>query len=356
MIYITPGGFLLGYVARGMERKKLVRRAFDRSQPLRRAVQAAFVLLNVAIGLQFWLWVRHFESGAAGAAPVSRPPGVEGWLPIAGLMGLKSFLLTGGLPPVHAAGMFLLVAFLAMSFLLRKAFCSWVCPVGAVSDTLAWIGRGTFGRTFLPPKAVDVPLRALKYVLLGFFLYAVGSMGPAAIAAFLSSPYGLVADVKMLNLFRMLSFTSAVVLTVLVVASLFVHHAWCRYLCPYGALLGMVSMASPLRIRRTPSACIDCAKCTRACPARLPVDRKLEIVSPECSACLSCVAACPAAGALALTAPGPRRVPAWAVAVAVVALVIGVSGLARARGAWADAVPDATYRHLVPQARLLGHP
>jgi len=340
-----------------MERKRLLRRASrDHSQRLRRGVQAAFVLLNVAMGVQFWLWVRHFESGVSGPPPVSRPPGVEGWLPIAGLMGLKSFLVTGRLPEVHAAGMFLLVAFLAMSFLLRKAFCSWVCPVGAVSDTLAWIGRGMWGRTFLPPRAVDLPLRALKYVLLGFFLYAVGSMGPAAIAAFLSSPYGLVADVKMLNLFRMLSLTSAVVLTVLVTASLFVHHAWCRYLCPYGALLGLIAMASPLRIRRTPAACIDCGKCTRACPARLPVDRKLEILSPECSACLSCVAACPAAGALALSAPGPRRVPAWAVAVAVAALLVGASGFARAIGAWGDAVPDATYRQLVPQARVLSHP
>jgi polyferredoxin len=271
-------------------------------------------------------------------------------------MGLKSFLVTGRLPQVHAAGMFLLVAFLAMSFLLRKAFCSWVCPVGAVSDALAWIGRGMLGRTFLLPKAVDLPLRALKYVLLGLFLYAVGSMGPAAIAAFLTSPYGVVADVKMLNLFRMLSLTSAVVLAVLVVASMLVHHAWCRYLCPYGALLGLVAMASPLRIRRTPAACIDCGRCTRACPARLPVDRKLEIVSPECSACLRCVAACPAAGALALAAPGSRRVPAWAVAAAVLALLIGLSGFARALGVWGDALPDATYRQLVPQARVLAHP
>jgi len=340
-----------------MERKKLLRRApRDRSQRLRRGVQTAFLLLNAAIGVQFWLWVRHFESGASGPPPVPRPPGVEGWLPIAGLMGLKSFLVTGRLPSVHAAGMFLLVAFLAMSFLLRKAFCSWVCPVGTLSDALAWIGRGMFGRTFLPPKAVDVPLRALKYVLLAFFLYAVGSMGPAAIAAFLSSPYGLVADVKMLNLFRMLSLTSAVILTVLVVASFFVHQAWCRYLCPYGALLGLVAMASPVRIRRTPSACIDCAKCVRACPARLPVDRKLTILSPECSACLRCVAACPAADALALTAPGPRRLPAWAVAAALVFLLLGLSGFARALGVWGDTVPDATYRQLVPQARQLSHP
>src|ERR1035437_8790231 len=38
---------------------------------------------------------------------------------------------------------------------------------------------------------------------------------------------------------------------------------WCRYLCPYGALMGLVSLASPLRIRRETSLCIDCGKCAK---------------------------------------------------------------------------------------------
>ena len=53
----------------------------------------------------------------------------------------------------------------------------------------------------------------------------------------------------------------------MVVASVFVQNFWCRYLCPYGALLGLTSLLSPLRIRREPAACIDCAKCAKACPS-----------------------------------------------------------------------------------------
>jgi hypothetical protein len=160
----------------------------------------------------------------------------------------------------------------------------------------------------------------------------------------------------MLNLFRMLSLTSAVVLAVLVVASLFVHHAWCRYLCPYGALLGWSPWRAPanpahaLRLHRLRE--VVRAPARRASRGPEARDRP----PPSAARCLSCVAACPAAGALALSAPGPRRVPALGGGGRVVALLMGVSGLARALGAWGDAVPDATYRHLVPQARLLGHP
>ena len=117
-------------------KKKLIHRT-DReySQALRRGYQFAFLLLNVWLGSQFYLWVRHFET-AGQSRYVTRPPGVEGWLPIAGMMNLKYFLRTGHVPPLHPAAMFLLVTFLAISFLFRKAFCSWLCPVGTVSEYL----------------------------------------------------------------------------------------------------------------------------------------------------------------------------------------------------------------------------
>src|ERR1035438_10137798 len=114
-------------------RKKLrKRRTPDRSQRLRRAFQLAFLTLNLWSGTQFVLFVHYYESGGHGMR-VARPAGVEGWLPIASLMNLKVLLATGHVPRVHPAGMFLLIAFLAISWLLRKSFCAWLCPVGTVS-------------------------------------------------------------------------------------------------------------------------------------------------------------------------------------------------------------------------------
>ncbi|MGA7057727.1 MAG: hypothetical protein WBY78_09850, partial [Terriglobales bacterium] len=104
-------------------KKKLIRRTDrDRSQMLRRGYQSAFLLLNLWIGTIFYFWVRQFEPGG-GPTSWHRPAGVEGWLPIAGLMNLRYLVLTHHVPALHPAGMFLLIAFLAMSFLFRKAFC-----------------------------------------------------------------------------------------------------------------------------------------------------------------------------------------------------------------------------------------
>ena len=83
---------------------------------------------------------------------------------------------------------------------------------------------------------------------------------------------------------------------------------------PLCALIGLAALAGPLRIRRDPGLCIDCGKCARACPSSLPVDRLVTVRSAECTGCLECVSECPAAGALFLSAPGSRQVPAWAVA------------------------------------------
>jgi hypothetical protein len=89
-------------------RKRLVRRD-DReySQSVRVAVQILFAALNLWIGVQFYLWVRWAESGGR-TLEVSRPAGVEGWLPIEGLMQLKYFFVTGKVPHVHVAEFFLL--------------------------------------------------------------------------------------------------------------------------------------------------------------------------------------------------------------------------------------------------------
>lgn len=341
-------------------RKKLIRRDDrDHSQPLRLTVQILFAALNVWIGMQFYLWVRWAESGGQ-AFEVSRPAGVEGWLPIEGLMQLKYFLVTGKVPHVHAAGFFLFTSFLVISFVFRKAFCSWICPVGTVSEYLWKVGRSIFGRNFQLPRWADIPLRSLKYLVLSFFAYAVLGMSATSIAEFLNSPYALIVDVRMLNFFRYLGGTAVWVVLGLVIASIFVQNFWCRYLCPYGGFLGLVSLLSPMRITRNASTCIDCAKCAKACPSALPVDKLLQIRSAECTGCLECVAVCPAKDTLtmsvSLDARKRRAIPAWSMAAGIAILFLGVVGYAKATGQWNTNLPRQIYLELVPNASEQEHP
>lgn len=345
--------------------KPFVRRiAPDHSQRLRFTVQAVFAALNLWLGLQFYLWVRFYERGGAGLY-VSRPSGAEGWLPIAGLMNLKILLVTGHAPAIHPAAMFLLIAFLLMSLLAKKAFCSWLCPVGALSEQLGKLGRKIFRRRLHLPRWFDIPLRGLKYLLLGFFVVIIGSMSAAALQDFMHTPYGLIADVKMLNFFRDMSTSAGMVILVLALLSILIENVWCRYLCPYGALMGLASLLSPLKIRRDPQACVDCGKCARACPAALSVDKLVQIRSVECTACMACVASCSTEGALRFSlaaGSGPvqppyrRVVTPWAMIALLASIFFGTVLFARATNHWKTNVPSAVYRELVPNANAATHP
>jgi len=341
-------------------RKKLVRRDDrDYSQQFRFAVQMSFAALNLWIGAQFYLWVRWAESGGR-AVEVSRPAGVEGWLPIEGLMQLKYFLVTGKVPHVHAAGFFLFTSFLVISFAFRKSFCSWICPVGTVSEYLWKLGRSTFGQNFQLPRWADIPLRSLKYLVLSFFAYAVIGMSAVSIAEFLNSPYALIVDVRMLNFFRYIGSTAALVALGLVVASIFMQNFWCRYLCPYGGFLGLVSLLSPTRITRNSSTCIDCAKCAKACPSALPVDKLVQIRSAECTGCLECVAVCPAKDTLSMSVTMALQkrhaISAWSMAAGIVILFLGMVGYAKVTGQWNTTLPKQVYLQLVPNASEQEHP
>jgi polyferredoxin len=339
-------------------KKPYTRRYGDRSQQIRLAVQVGFAAIALWVGIQFYMWVRFYETLGA-SVRVERPAGVEAWLPIAALMNTKDLLLTGTVPELHPAGMFMLIAFVGISFLYRKAFCSWICPIGTLSEWLWQLGEALLGRTFTLPQWLDIPLRGLKYILFGLFAYVVVTMPVPEIRAFLASPYGLVADVKMLNFFRLMGQTSAIVLGTLLLLSVVVKNFWCRYLCPYGAMTGLVALVSPTRIRRDAEACIDCAKCAVVCPAGLPVDTALSIRSAECNACMTCVSVCPAAGALDLTIGLRRRhaaVPPWALAAAIVILFAGIVFSAQRAGHWRTDLPDEVYRELIPNSATYAHP
>lgn len=311
----------------------------QRVRDLRTGIQILSMGVVIATGIRFALWVRGLEQGRLLG---ERPPGVEGFLPISALMSLRAWLLSGTPSRVHAAGLVLLVLILAMSFLLRKAFCAWICPVGTLAEWLGNLGRRLARRRARLPRRLDLPLRGVKYLLAAFFVYAVFiGMAPEPLFQFLDSPYNKVADVKMMHFFTRPAPLTVSVLAGLVVLSIAVPFSWCRYLCPYGALLGALSWFSPLKVTRVPRACTDCGLCTRACPALLPVATSLRVVSPECTGCLDCVAVCPAPGALDLTTPRPwRRVVRPVVFAALVAgLFFGGIGAAKMARFWQSSVP-----------------
>jgi len=330
---------------------------------LRQAVQWGILLSLVYAGYKFFLFEQFFADPFssplknAAEAIAKRPPSVEGFLPIGALMGLKLWITEGIFDRIHPAGLVIFTAALVLSLVLKKGFCSWICPVGTVSE-LAWrLGRKIFRRNFTLNRYVDYPLRSVKYLLLFFFFYAIVIMMPSpAIVHFLEGDYYKIADVKMLYFFTKMTKTTLISLSVLFLLSLVYKNFWCRYLCPYGALLGIAGLCSPLKITRNEESCTHCKQCTRNCPSMLPVEQKTRIRSAECTGCLSCISNCPARGALDVALPGKKAVHPLLYAFLILAIFFGAIGIGKATGKWASAVTPDEYRSIIPSAADLDHP
>jgi polyferredoxin len=322
------------------------------SQTLRFYSQLFSLVINVWIGVQFWLWVRYIDGGATGTY-IERPPGVEGWLPISSLVSLRYWWHTGIINDIHPAGLIIFVVILATAFVFKKGFCGWICPVGFISELTGDIGEKIWKRRLKLPRWLDWPLRSLKYILFGLFVYFVFiAMSAQDIAGFLHNDYNVVADILMLRFFTDISFLALSVIAGLFLISFVIRGFWCRYLCPYGALLGLVGLVSPTRIQRIKTSCIDCSACARTCPAHIKVDKHPEVVSDECIGCMACVDACPVRRTLDIKIVRPK----WTVtprvwAAALLIFFWGTLFVVKTWGPWQNAVPTEKYVQMMPGIR-----
>jgi len=326
-------------------------------QRLRFISQSVFTLVCIWIGVDFYFFTRYLESGGT-AAWVARPAGAEGFLPISSMMSLYYFLLTGRIHPAHPAGLFIFIAVITVSFFFGKSFCSWICPVGFISELAGDFGAGIFRRKLKLPRFLDYPLRGLKYLLLAFFIYSIFFvMSEAALKAFLDSDYNLISDVKMYYFFAGISRFSLIVISSLFILSIFIRNFWCRFLCPYGALLGIVAFFSFNKIKRNAAACINCGLCAKVCLSFIKVDKVTTVVSDECSSCMNCIDACPVADTLAFKPVGfSRKINKKAAAAAIIMIFVIITGIARLGGRWQNSITKEKYLELFKELHKTGHP
>ena len=308
---------------------------------LRRGIQGAFAVFLVWVGWNFYLHVQWATGKSLTFTP--KPPSVEGFLPISELMAARRLFETGMWDVVHPAGLTLFLAIALMALLFRKGFCGYICPVGLASNLLGRLGE-RLGLNRNPPRTLELALQAIKYIPLALLCYfSLFAMSVDEIDAFMGAPFNMVADSSMLFFFLRASATTLIVVGVIVAASLVVRNAWCRFLCPYGAFLGILALVSPVAVRRNADACTSCRRCQRACPSAIAVHHKARVNSPECLGCTACIEACPQKDCLQLSAAG-SRVPFWTVAAGCLVVLFAAYLWAVSTGHWTSEIPPAMLR------------
>lgn len=262
--------------------------------------------------------------------PGVTPPGVDALCPFGGLESLWAVMTTGlTLQRVAASAFILLVATLGITIVFRRAFCGQLCPLGALQGAAAGVGKKLLRKKFQLPAVVDKPLRWLKYVNLVLIVVLTALAGTLVVRPY--DPWVAFMHLSSDELWTGFG-VGLLILVGSLVASLVYDRFFCKYLCPMGAMYGLVSKLGLYRVRRDPSACIDCGKCDRVCPVDLPVSKGKDVTSAECLACGLCVNACPAKGALDIAGPQNTKISPLFLTLATGAVFFGVIVLTAALG------------------------
>ena len=284
----------------------------------------------------------------------------ESYCPMGGIQSLLTLMQDGIIAcNMTVTQMVMGSLFLFAVLVMGKLFCSYLCPLGTVSETLGKLGDKLKIRNDIngiPDKA----LRSLKYILLFFTLTITLETGELFCKTY-DPFYGAV------TLFghRVNYLFATISISVFVLGSVIFRLFWCKYLCPLGAIsnifkywvgvgivvvilssmyffdlgidiayiVGLICLAgylleifkintksqSVLKVIRHPHTCIDCGLCSRSCPQGIDV-ADLELVKhPDCNVCGDCVSACPKEGALTLN---EKLNVKWLPAVIVVVLFV----------------------------------
>lgn len=199
---------------------------------------------------------------------------------------------------IHSSSVVLLSIILLLSVLFGPVFCGWVCPLGSYQEWIGKIGQKLFKKRynhFLHDK-LDSVLRFFRYIVLVWVVYITARSGYLMFEKV--DPYNALFTFWSSEV----SVTALIVLSVITILSLLVERPWCKYACPYGALLGLSNKIRIFKIHRNPKTCIVCKKCDRSCPMNIMVSQKENIRSLSCISCLECTSerSCPVADTVKL--------------------------------------------------------
>ena len=186
-----------------------------------------------------------------------------------------------------------LLAVLGVTALWGRFFCGYLCTFGAMQELLAFAGKKLLPGLKKVPETADKALKYMKYgVLFAVVLFVWALQLPVDSTL---SPWGVFGALLSGNLSVMADAVPTLgfgLLLAILILSLFVERAFCRYLCPLGALFTPLSAGRLFRIRRVETACTGCQGCTRTCAMGVTVHEDSCVRSGECIDCMKCLAAC----------------------------------------------------------------
>ena len=237
--------------------------------------------------------VNHTLAKSGGGITLLDGVSLHAVCPFGGVETLYKFITQGTfIQKVRESSFVLMSLVFLLAILFGPVFCGWVCPLGSIQEWVGKIGRRIFKSTrynHFVPAGLDKVLRYARYGVLAWVLYVTITSGSMLFQN--ADPY-----------YALFSFWTGEVtpvalgiLALTLVLSLFVERPWCKYACPYGAVLGLTNLFRVFKIRRVEGTCRNDGACDIKCPMNIPVSEKKVIRDHQCITCMECTseACCP---------------------------------------------------------------
>jgi len=250
----------------------------------RAGVVRLIVQLTVFI-LVFLIAVSKYLAEKGISIPLLPDASLHAVCPFGGVATIYEFITTGTfIQKIHNSSFILMVLGLIVAVLFGTIFCGYICPFGSFQEWIGKLGRKLFPKKYnrMVPSRIDRILRYLRYLVLIMVLYQTAVSAKLVFQSV--DPY-----YALFNFFtNEVAVSAYIALGVITVLSLFIERPWCKYFCPYGALLGLFNSIRIFKIRRNKSTCIGCKKCDRVCPMNIEVSEKEVIRDHRCISCHKC--------------------------------------------------------------------
>ena len=266
---------------------------------IRKVVQWFFFLLIALTAINNAL----AENGAG--IPFMSDASLHAVCPFGGVETLYTMVTSGLLvKKIHDSSLVLAGIVLLLSILFGPVFCGWVCPLGTVQEWVGKLGKKLFRRryNYFVPAQLDNTLRYLRYGVLAWVLYVTASSGTLIFEAY--DPYYALFNFWSTEV----AWSALAILGLILILSIFVQRPWCKYACPYGAVLGITNLFRVFSIKRSETTCKLDGACSIMCPMNIPVDSKKVVRDHQCISCLECTseAVCPVAKTVLFTSGGVK--------------------------------------------------
>ncbi len=266
----------------------------------------------------------------------------ERWCPFGGVEAIYTYASEGNmLCSLGVSNFYVLAAVLLITILLRRAFCGYMCPIGAISEWLQSGARRLGIKEYKVGHRLDRALASLKYVLLVVILVLTWIEAELIFRTF-DPCYALLSRHG-----EDITFWAYVVAGSIVFASLLIIMPFCRYFCPLAAVLNPFSRFGLTKVRKDDDVCTGCGECEQSCPMAIPVGQMSTVNSARCMSCFNCVEVCKTDATTALTwGPGSNAKRTWPQYALVVLLFICLSGAVTA--AYVVPLPSFVKEHGEP--------